>query len=381
MQTVVRHGCALPGTPASSSSLDRLGNKATAASKIHDRDQAHHGHRGKARRCIMTALSMRCAQRAPDEEPSDTDSLDRRSYNLHCCNTYPKIWVTPSGLPAVVWGQCRDRMCPRCAHYRSKRVSVQVSEKLIGCDALRFITLTLAYDGNSLSHRLDRLYNSFRILRRRNDWKERVFGGVAVVEVTHNPDLGNWNVHLHLIADGLFFDQGLLSEMWEDVTGDSRVTFIKAVYDRSGCGDYIAKYVNKPSDVVGWDFGVVREFALAMSGRRLVLTWGSLHGRNVDTAPTPEHEGMDRQIADCNEVAHRADSGNPWSIRAIQLSQVLGPNFAGAFGEFATDDYDPEEPPAAVVYEEFVEALKREKTWRAGKATPTDTRQPGTDNP
>lgn len=369
-ETIDGGGC-MTARVCSSSSLDGLGNKSTAASKLAERDRSTHGHRWKARKSIMAALSMRCAQRAPGEDQTDTDALERRSYNLHKCNTYPKIWVTASGLPTVVWGQCRDRLCPRCAFYRSKRVSKQTTERLKGCDALRMITLTLAEDQRPLAERLDRLYESFRNLRRREDWKARVRGGVGVVEATLNDETGSWNVHLHLIVDGLYFDQAMLSDMWEDVTGDSRITYIKAVYDRSGCGDYVAKYVNKLSNYGGWPFSRVREFALGMSGRRLVMTWGTLHGKHVDIAPPREHDGMTREIADCNTVASRADDGNPWAKRAILLACALGPKFAGAFGEYAADDWDDDTPPPARLYEEFVDCLTSMKGWRPGRPEPT----------
>lgn len=380
MQDLANYCCAAK-TPSSSSSLDRLGNKPTSATTVEGRNYARHSHHWKARRLIIDALHGKCPDRAPREEQVDTDALDRRAFNLIKCNTYPKIWVTQAGLPTVVWGQCRDRMCPRCSFYRAKRVSKQISEKLVGCDSLRFITLTLAADQKPLGERLNRLYDAFRRLRRRDDWKERVLGGVATLEVTLNKETGNWNVHLHLVADGLFFDQAMLSAMWLDVTGDSRIVFIKAVYDRSGCGDYIAKYLVKPQISTGPHLGPIREYAIALSGRRLVMTWGSLHGKNVDKAPKPERDAQSREAGDCNMIIHRASIGNPWSSRVIAIAQELGPTFAGAFGEYPVDDWDPETPPSAGVYEAFLDALHHEKLWREGKPTPTDLRPPGHDNP
>ena len=102
----------------------------------------------------------------------------------------------------------------------------------------------------------------------------------------------------------------------------------------------------------------------------MVMTWGSLHGKGVDKAPKPERDGMNRAAADCNEVMDRAEQGNPWAIRAIAIAQELGPTFAGAFGEYPIDDWDHEVPPAAEVYERFVEALDRQKLWREGKPEP-----------
>lgn len=355
---------------ASSSSLVRLGNKPTAAATVEGRNVARHCHHWKSRKTLIVALNRNCDARAPGEEQGDTDALDRRSYNLHKCNTYPKIWITASGLPTVVWGQCRDRMCPRCSHYRAKRVSKRISASLAETDSLRFITLTLAADGASLADRLDRLYDSFRMLRRRNDWKTRVLGGVATLEVTFNVETENWNVHLHLVADGIYFDQGMLSAMWLDVTGDSMIVYIEAVYDRSGCGDYIAKYLTKPITTGGAAVGRVREYALACSGRRLVMTWGSLHGKGVDKKTKPERDGMTAEAADCNNVMDRAERGNPWAQRAIAIACELGPTFAGAFGEYAVDDWDDDTPPAAGVYEAFLDALHHQKLWREGKPEP-----------
>lgn len=368
MKTSSTSGSAHAGPSSSPASLDAYGNKPTSASgredairnsdvQIGGRDQARHGHRWKQRKAIMGSLSMRSTDRAPGEDQAQTDTLDRRSYNLACCNTYPKIWLTHSGLPRVIWGQCRDRLCPRCAFYRSKRLERDIRERVQGCDSLRFITLTLAADAKPLANRLDRLYQAFRDLRRRLDWKDRVRGGVATLEVTRNWTTGNWNVHLHIIVDGCFFDQAMLSKIWLDVTGDSNIVYIKAVFDREKTGKYIAKYVAKMASVVGWAEAAVREFALALSGRRLVITFGALHGSDVDLAQAPEREGVTESIADCNRIVLLAHTGNIDAQRAIQIARVLGPTFAGAFGVYAKPGWDAEPPPPAAVYESFVAAL------------------------
>ncbi len=339
-------------------SLDALGNNRAIASQIHERDQCTHGHRWKLRRHLIDALASSSPYRAPDETKDDTERLDRRSFNLAKCNCFPKIWVTPSGLPRVVWGQCRDRLCPRCSFYRSKRLAFDIHERIASLDSLRFITLTLAADQRPLAERLDRLYQAWRDLRRRKDWKSCVRGGVATVEVTLNAQTGNWNCHLHVVADGSFFAQAVLSKIWLDVTGDSAVVFIRAVFDRKNTGTYIAKYVAKLSSVVGWPGCCVREFALALCGRRLVMTFGSTHGSDVDLSLAPEREGCERSIADCNRIIELAHEGNEHAQRAIAIARVLGPTYAGAFGVIAHPDALGTRPPAAHEYETFIDELK-----------------------
>lgn len=366
------------GSPLTS--LEALGNNRAAASTIRERDHSVHGHRWKQRATIMAALDRRSLHRAPGEEDEDTDRLDRRAYNLHRCNTYPKIWTTQSGLPRVVWGQCRDRLCPRCSFYRSKRLAHDIHERIAHLDSLRFLTLTLAADNRPLHDRLDRLYQAWRNLRRRPDWKARVRGGVATLEVTHNAETGNWNVHLHVVVDGEYFPQDLLSSIWKDVTGDSEIVYIKAVFNRRDTGKYISKYVAKLSCVVGWAGTWIREFALALSGRRLVMTFGSAHGSDIDLALAPEREGCSEPVADCNRIIELALAGNGPATRAIVLARHLGPTYAGAFGFFAMDGWDSGGPPAAGVYEEFVDSLrdavrpemreKHDRTYARGIATP-----------
>lgn len=343
---------------SSLTSLDALGNKRTVASQIHERDQSTHGHRWKVRRCMIDALASSSPYRAPLEDKTDTERLDRRSFNLAKCNCFPKIWVTPSGLPRVVWGQCRDRLCPRCSFYRSKRLAFDVHERLASLDSLRFITLTLAADGRPLAHRLDRLYQAWRDLRRRVDWKWCVRGGVATVEITRNAETGNWNCHLHMIVDGRYFPQSMLSRIWLEVTGDSPVVYIEAIFDRKNTGNYIAKYIAKLSSVVGWPGCCVREFALALCGRRLVMTFGSTHGSDVDLSLAPEREGCERSIADCNHIIKLAHEGNEHAQRAIAIARVLGPTYAGAFGVLAEGDVFAWRPPPAHVYETFIDELR-----------------------
>lgn len=346
------------GLASSLPSLEALGNISAAASQVRERDRSTHGHRWKVRRAVIDALDRRSLHRAPDESPEDTDRLDRRSFNLAKCNCFPKIWVTPSGLPRVIWGQCRDRLCPRCSFYRSKRLAFDIHERVASLDSLRFLTLTLASDGLPLRDRLDRLYQAWRDLRRRKDWKAHVRGGVATIEVTLNQETGNWNCHLHVIIDGTYFDQKLISEIWLSVTGDSPIVFIKPVFDRKDTGNYIAKYVAKLSSVVGWPRTCVREFALAMCGRRLVMTFGSTHGSDIDLSLSPEREGCESSIADCNRIIELAHDGNVHALRAIAIARVLGPTFAGSFGVLAEPGWLGRPPPPAGVYEEFVFELR-----------------------
>lgn len=110
-------------------------------------------------------------------------------------------------------------------------------------------------------------------------------GGFYGVDIKQQDD-GEYNVHLHVLANMTFAPQAALSAVWGDVTGGSPVLHVEETYGDetgfSGLMEVIGYAVKAP------EFGDVSdevEVVTALKGSRLTQPFGSLHG---NTAPSAE---------------------------------------------------------------------------------------------
>jgi hypothetical protein len=110
-------------------------------------------------------------------------------------------------------------------------------------------------------------------------------GGFYGVDIKQQDD-GEYNVHLHVLANMRFVPQPALSAVWEDVTDGSPVLHVEETYgDETGFGGLM--------EVIGYavkapEFGNVKDevkVVTELKGSRLTQPFGSLHG---NTAPSAE---------------------------------------------------------------------------------------------
>lgn len=175
----------------------------------------------------------------------------------------------------VVSETCKDRWCLPCSRARSHRIAETVLQA-VADRRCRFVTLTIRSQNLPLDVMLDRLYKSFRRLRHVQYIAERLTGGCAFLEVTWNGETRRWHPHLHLVAEGKFIEQRLLSDAWVKATGDSPVVDIRAIRDHRKIAQYITKYVSKGIDTnTIRDSDALCEAIRALHGRRLVLAFGT----------------------------------------------------------------------------------------------------------
>ena len=97
-------------------------------------------------------------------------------------------------------------------------------------------------------------------MRKTLTWRDHVEGGIYSLEVTYDEVNRNWHPHLHVLTQGTFFDQKMLSTLWKTVTGDSPVVDIRAVKSKKHVAKYVSKYVTKPDEVATWDDDVLWEY-------------------------------------------------------------------------------------------------------------------------
>ncbi len=105
------------------------------------------------------------------------------------------------------------------------------------------MTLTLPWvKSESIKEQKNRLIKSFAKLRR---WKEIGFKrGIYTVEILKK-DGDFWYLHLHALIDCKWLDQGRLSEIWKEVTGDASVVDIRRVNNTKKACKEVIKYQTK----------------------------------------------------------------------------------------------------------------------------------------
>ena len=196
------------------------------------------------------------------------------------CGSDPWVAVDPDDPSrfTILANHCHSRWCTPCARDRASRIASNL-EQLIQHHPHRFLTLTLKHSDSPLSTQLDRLYDSFRRLRRRPFWSSAVSGGAAVLEVKHSHRDHLWHPHLHVLLDSKFLRHKDISAEWFRITGDSFITDIRLIKDHKHAAHYMTKYLTKPVPItVNNKPSVLTELIEAFRGRRLVLTFGTWRG-------------------------------------------------------------------------------------------------------
>ncbi len=210
---------------------------------------------------------------------------------------------------------CRDRFCLPCSIDRSRCLATNVLNAL-GKRPARFVTLTIRQTDAHLRDVLDKLYGSFRKLRSRCFWKNRVKGGCAFIEIKYSVANDAWNVHLHAIVHGRFIPKRDLSHEWRKITGDSYIVDVRLVEDEARIGRYVVKYVSKAfNDTFLNRPSYLDTVVASMVGRRLCLTFGDWRGIKLTESPN-EHDWI--SLGTFHAVVTQAAQGDRESLAAIQ---------------------------------------------------------------
>jgi hypothetical protein len=188
--------------------------------------------------------------------------IENHRYRVICC--------AHCGHEITVPIYCGNRFCPVCSLPRASRVRSRLSFLIKNSNpkdgyGIKFLTLTIPSEPD-LCIMLQRLVKSFRRLRQRAKWKQRVRGGAFVIEVTWSS--AGWHCHIHALLFARYFPFDVLLGMWQRVS-TGRGVFIKQIPPRVAT-HYLTKYLSKPSipDVA---FG---EALVALKSYRLFQPFG-----------------------------------------------------------------------------------------------------------
>jgi len=210
----------------------------------------------------------------------DAGTSARRLLDFDLCGSDP--WVARSKTDpdkfTVLVHTCKSRWCIPCARSRGNTITRNLT-KLLDEQPYLFVTFTLKHTYDPLAKQLDRLYESFRELRKHPFWKTQVAGGAAVCEVQYNTIERQWHPHLHVVIQARYLYWKTLRELWFKITGDSYIVDIQKGNNHKNAAYYLASYVAKPvPKELQQRPDLLSQLIVAFKGRRLVNTFGTWRG-------------------------------------------------------------------------------------------------------
>ena len=229
---------------------------------------------------------------------------------------------------------CHDRFCVPCNGQRQAIIRRNLDHYLANRPH-RFLTLTLRHHNQPLDYLLTRLYKCFKRLRGRRFWQERVRGGAAFLEITHNEQTHGWHPHLHCMLDGLYLDLGILRKLWLAVTGDSDQVKINLIRTRSEVINYVTKYSTKPIPATVLQSPDTLDEALrALRSRRTIVTFGTWRNWRLTDDPRELDWSCFEHI---NAIRGNADNGDVLCQNILAMMPTADPHT----GEFVVHNTGP----------------------------------------
>jgi len=182
-----------------------------------------------------------------------------------------------TGKVAILSTSCHLRFCPFCSKSKTNIIRRNVRDWLQHKKFPKFITLTLKSSDDDLRTQIDRLYNSFKKLRRLNLWKKAISSGVWFFQITKNRKTNRWHPHLHVIVYGNYIPRRKLSRAWHKSTGDSMVIDIRLIKDQNKASDYVARYASVPCNIMTLTIVEMEEIELSLYKKRICGSWGTAY--------------------------------------------------------------------------------------------------------
>lgn len=221
------------------------------------------------------------------------EDIDDREYSeywlsLRSCRTDAWFAVsTKTRHVGILSNACRLRWCPLCSRAKASHVANSVAGWLKSFKVPKILTLTLKHSADSLDKQVTRLYAAFQVLRRRRLLSSKIKGGIWFFQVKLSEQTGEWHPHLHCLLQSEFIPHRAIKLAWHEITGDSDIVDIRAVYDARKVADYVARYAARPAQLASLSQAHRLEVYDALKGRRLAGKWGSA----TDVTFSPPKDG------------------------------------------------------------------------------------------
>lgn len=245
----------------------------------------------------------------------------------YCCNG-ASFFIDPSVGKVKPWlSRCHVRLCPYCGNFRAGLVAQQLIAILHQMKHPRVIVLTVKAVDTDLREQLRELRHNFAKLRRTKMWKHLVDGGAYTLHITRNPKSGLWHPHLHILADGLYFPVKLLRKLWHEATGSAEIVWIEKIRDYQGAVRDLTRYVGSPPHVDELPPAAIRDYASAVSGARMVQTFGNCHGLKLVDKDPPDTESPDTYQVKISRLVHLTKRGAQTPAKLLVLIAERWPQF------------------------------------------------------
>lgn len=211
--------------------------------------------------------------------------------------------------------RCRHRWCEACSRDRQRIIVANLRTVMDG-HTLRLLTLTLASQPLPLEWQVRRLYDAFRVFRRRPLVKNRMTGGVYFLEVTFNERTDRWHPHLHVVFEGGYLPHEVAKATWLDVTEDSYIVDVRPLNGAGGAASYVAKYATKAVGASVWTHPRLLDEAMrALTGRRCFQVFGDWRGLHL--SKPPDDNTIWEAVCTLADLIRRAQTGDQESRRIL----------------------------------------------------------------
>ena len=251
---------------------------------------------------------------------SGNPALEKRAeIMVDCARRADQFWNPEAMTVRPHLYTCKERLCPFCARIRSRKVARAMARLVKDMVHPVSIVLTLRSSSAPLAGENDRLIEGFKQLRRTAWWKHRVGYGCATVEITLSEKTRLWHPHLHVLCDAAWVDQKALSVLWNEITGDSRVVWVEEVHDRHNAVAELCKYVGKPQKADHWLAEDLIDYALAVHGQHMVITFGPKPVKPISDEIREELCRRTERCISMPKLFWLVDQGNVDAARLLEL--------------------------------------------------------------
>jgi REP element-mobilizing transposase RayT len=173
-------------------------------------------------------------------------TYDYTSYDGESCTSPKHLYRLKDNLPIEIVVPCHSRfesLCPFCAKRWQRKVRSKVREAVLSMTNPIFLTLTLQYNKKTLDGSVLRRKKSLAQCRKElfRALRDKGYPIGAWVDVIEPPN------HMHLAIDSYYIPRDEIISLWKQITDGSWSVDIRRIKDPYEMGNYLAKYVSKPS--------------------------------------------------------------------------------------------------------------------------------------
>lgn len=228
------------------------------------------------------------------ERLDQTDNKHRLFLYRTCHTSAAFLRHKESGKIRIGSNSCKLRFCPLCQRTKKAIITANVKSWIAEKKKPKFITLTLKHSDEALQKQIDRLYKSFKDLRRAKLWKDCIKGGIWFFQIKKSKADDLWHPHLHICCHGKYIDKFELSKIWKGITNDSEIVDVKKIDRAAKAAEYVGRYAAEATDTSKLDDLDLFELAQALSGRRICGTFGTAKGLQLSIKPPADTANWER---------------------------------------------------------------------------------------